>query len=227
MKRTYQTRSNPSSRKRFFFQKKLPCEMKLLLWEKMLRQAVATIQRLQAEVEYYQSPGFYLECFESVKKDYGLFLNPPPIELQTTHKGKKTAFKIELQNLISVKGARKLKKLYLKEQILSTDGEFKTDMVVVEMSWEDLMHPNVLGRFFPLCEVSKSWVVHVGFYSMKGKKLMLTEKNRPVKLCDEEVSITPDYIEAFTTRKKTLDNMISFLNSEFPSFITDWQGKQQ
>lgn len=181
---------------------------------KMLRKLV---RELKEENDYLKSPLYLFEVTEQIQERYSVLLNPPPKEFTTTtNQQKSCVFKFDINDIVCIQSAGKVKWIYFSKKQESVSGaHFVSDRLHYTGSLDDFCRKFDQPKIH-ICIVSRSVAVNPTYYYMDGNKLKLAGKINPQEKCDN-ITITPQFVMGFIERKETNKSIRSFQKIRFRS----------
>lgn len=172
---------------------------------------------LREENDYLKSPLYLFEITEQIQGRYSILLNPPLKELSTTNNQQKNCvFKFDINDIVSIQSAGKVKWIYFSKQQESSSGaRLVSDKLHYTGSLEEFCNQYDQPRIH-LCIVSRSVAVNPSYYQLDGKKLKLMGKINPQGKCNN-IPISQWFVKGFVERQETLKTIRSFQKIRFHS----------
>lgn len=172
-------------------------------------------RKLKKENEYYNSPIFMWDTCQVIKGEYSTLLNPPKTKFHTTKSQKACSFEIDINDIVCVLSNGKVKWICFKEPQSSLAGISHTSN---KLSYTGSLN-NFCQEFdklgIHLCQISKSVVVNIFYYSLDRKILRLIDPHKSIKENCDNLTMSKEYTESFLSRKSDLKNIITFLKIDF------------
>lgn len=115
-------------------------------------------------LEYHQRQ------FSFALSDY--LINPEPIKVHGTDKGRGIDFLIELMNVIAIKSIGRIKKIFLKTPIRPIEGGQYHNSITFNSDVSDFNSAlySIQGRWTHLIRVNKSVAVNIHYYDLESEK---------------------------------------------------------
>jgi hypothetical protein len=131
---------------------------------------------------------FHRRNMAVVASDY--LINPNPIEIHGTQKGRGVDFVVSLMNILVIKSGTKYKNIYLKEAINPKDGGPKVKLIEATDSFNNLLYKIQKGGHH-LMMINRSVAVNIYHYSLKEKGIFKLI-NAPSDFDEEMICIPTD-----------------------------------
>ena len=173
------------------------------------------IAALQEENDYLKSPLYMFEICQMIKAEYSALLNPPAFQFATTKSQKSCSFKININDIVCVISDGKTKWIYFKEPQSSIDGIMHTsDRLSYTGSLEDFCTEYDRPKIH-LCQISRSVIVNLFFYYLDRNQVKLVESEKISRKECDNLSVSKNYLDEFTSRKSSLKSIASFQKIDF------------
>ena len=118
----------------------------------------------------------FFEALDSINKEYYTFLNPAPEILAVYWNRKSEHYEVSVSDILWIESNGRLKTIFLKRPIKSKEGTRTTDKLIVDN--DSVTIKSLLLKFdkfnFHLMKVSRSTIVNVAYFKIKGEILELS-----------------------------------------------------
>jgi hypothetical protein len=186
------------------------------LKDKKIKELKALVKKLKIENEYLKSPLNLYNLIDGIKGTYSILLNPPFKKFTTTKGQKACTFELDINNIICVISAGKVKWIYFIKPQTSIGGiHFVSDKLHFTGNLIEFCK-----KFDPpkihLLQISRSVLINPNYYYLNSQKVCLIGKKKPHNKCDS-LFISEKCIEDFNRRKSNLEEIASFQKNDFHS----------